>query len=93
MKFRRSRSGTHKAVAVGQGSVSTIVAANDKRVNLVIQNTGGSNISYGFSTAITTGTALTLGAGIAYTLENHVGPVYGTIASGTVTVQVAELFG
>lgn len=93
MRFRRSRSGSHKTVAVGAGSVTPIVAANGNRVSLVIQNTGGSNISYGFSTAITTGTALTLGAGIAYTLENHAGPVYATIGSGTVTVQVVELFG
>lgn len=93
MKFRRSRSGSQKVVAVGAGSVTTVVTANDRRVNLVMQNTGGASISYGFSTAITTGTALTLGAGIAYTLENHVGPVYATIGSGTVSIQVAELFG
>lgn len=93
MRFRRSRSGSNKAVSVGAGSVTPIVAANGNRVSLVIQNTGGASISYGFSTAITTGTALSLGSGVAYTLENHAGPVYATVGSGTVTVQVAELFG
>lgn len=91
-RIRKARSGRVTDVEVPAGTVTAIATANPYRINLSVQNYGGGSVSVGYSTAMAVGSAslIVANSGGSHVETNYVGPLYATVGSGTVTIQVIE---
>jgi hypothetical protein len=88
----RTRKGNHTAPQFIGTAVGTALPANTYREVVVFQNNGTATWYFGFSSSITSTTALQLGTATTFILEQHTGPVYGfTTAGATATISIAEL--
>lgn len=76
-------------------TATLIVAANNKRRHLVLNNQGTATVYIGPDTSISTANTVSLQASTVMTQDDrwHRGAIYGIVASGTVSVAYWEVEG
>lgn len=83
---------SHSTVTVGTTSVA-VVAANQSRTYLFIQNDGSNDVYLTLGTASVVGKGIRLGAGIAYEMQTgnlYDGDIYGISAAAGNNIMVTE---
>jgi len=89
------RGATGAGGSFGQQDVSTsaveVVAANDDRLSVLVQNTGSETIYVGFDATVTAANGVQVAAGGTYADGTYSGAVYAITSSGTSDVRFQEV--